>query len=95
MSGPDDPDGAALGRLLTDLADDPDAPPTSVSALSVIAAATSGAPSSTVAAPPVAKPASSEAEAEAVGRVSLGDAMRMRGERTQHGAVEARRADRR
>ncbi len=42
-TGPDDLDGAALGRLLTDLADDPGAPPTSVSALSVIAAAKSGA----------------------------------------------------
>ncbi len=58
MTGPtdsndvDDFDGAALGRLLTDLADDPDAPPTSVSALSVIAAAKSGAPSAD--APPAA-----------------------------------------
>lgn len=39
MTEPDDLDGAGLGRLLTDLADDPDTPPTSVSALSVIAAA--------------------------------------------------------
>jgi hypothetical protein len=40
MTDPEDVDGAGLGRLLTNLADDPDAPPSSVSALSVIAAAT-------------------------------------------------------
>lgn len=39
MTEPRDEDGAGLGRLLTDLADDPDAPPSSVSAVSVIAAA--------------------------------------------------------
>lgn len=39
MTDPEDHDGAALGRLLTDLADDLGAPPSSVSALSVIAAA--------------------------------------------------------
>ena len=41
-SGPDVRDGAALGRLFTELADDPDAPSSSVSALSVIAAAKGG-----------------------------------------------------
>jgi hypothetical protein len=41
-SDPDDQDGAALGHLLTDLADDPDAPPSAVSPLSVIAAAKGG-----------------------------------------------------
>jgi len=39
MTQPRDDDGAGLGRLLTDMADDPDAPPSSVSAASVIAAA--------------------------------------------------------
>lgn len=43
MTGVDDPDGVGLGRLLTDLVDDPDAPPSPVSALSVIAAAKASA----------------------------------------------------
>lgn len=42
MSGPDDRDGEGLHRLLSDLADDPGAPPSSVSGLSVIAAARGG-----------------------------------------------------
>ena len=75
MTGSTDPDdlgGADLGRLLTDLADDPDAPPTSVSALSVIAAARSGArpaePAPTAAEPMV------PAGAESAGSTAAGSA---------------------
>lgn len=71
-TGPDDRDGAALGRLFTDLADDPDAPTSSVSALSVIAAAQGGGRAAGSTATAVV-PAGRAAEVESTDRPSPPD----------------------
>lgn len=58
--GADPAEGAALGRLFAQLADDPDAPASSVSALSVIAAAKAGGSTATVPAVRAAEVASTD-----------------------------------